>query len=230
MHRFLILCLSVLMLFLVGYALFCDYDSEEFELFVEKRIPNSELVAFEGDIYTFSNSSFEFEIENSKEMGNNYLYRLISYKYDDIIELAEKYNIEIICDDIEKTETPREKIYDRMVENPNKFYIEMFIDEFDNENKGLIFHFYLNDISNIEPAYDFIYAFYALLQDYLPMWKNNDLHFLFSFLFYTKETMLENPMAIMRDKTILLSRRLEIGLDERCLKSCYMNNIRIRQG
>ena len=117
-----------------------------------------------------------------------------------------------------------------MVENPNKFYIEMLIDEFDNENKGLVFHFYLNDISNIEPAYDFIYEFYALLQDYFPMWKNNDLHFLFSFLFYTKETMLENPMAIMRDKTILLSRRLEIGLDERCLKSCYMNNIRIRQG
>jgi hypothetical protein len=217
------------MLFLVGYDLFFDYDSEEFELFVEKRIPNSELVAFEGDIYTFSNSCFEFEIENSKEMENNYLYRLISYKYNDIIELAEKYNIEIICDDIEKTETPREEIYDRMVENPNKFYIEMLIDEFDNENKGLVFHFYLNDISNIEPAYDFIYEFYALLQDYLPMWKNNDLHFLFSFLFYTKETMLENPMAIMCDKTILLSRRLEIGLDERCLKSCYMNNIRIRQ-
>ena len=218
------------MLFLVGYDLFCDYDSAEFELFVEKRIPNSELVGFERDIYTFSNGDFKFEIENSKEMENNYLYRLISYKYDDIIELAEKYNIEIICDGIEKTETPREEIYDRMVENPNKFYIEMLIDEFDNENKGLVFHFYLNDISNIEPAYDFIYEFYALLQDYLPMWKNNDLHFLFSFLFYTKETMLENPMAIMRDKTILLSRRLEIGLDERCLKSCYMNNIRIRQG
>ena len=229
MHRFLILCLSMSMLFLLGFNLFDSYDSAEFEEFVEKRIPQSELVNFEGDIYTFSNGSFEFEIENSKEMGNNYLYRLISYYYEDIVELSEKYNIEIICDDIEKRETPREKIYDRMLENPNKFYIEMIVDEFDSENNGLLFQFYLNDISNIEPAYDFIYEFYALLQDYFPTWKNNDLHFLFSFQFYTKETMLENPMAIMRDKTILLSRRLEVGMDERCLKSCYMNNIRIRQ-
>ena len=221
------------------------YDSSKMVKLVEKNIPNVELVSVEGkagldfadkgrNVYKFTNGSFDFSIENSMSKENilgfqsnilnsDYLSNLLVYCYSDIASLASSYNIDLIYD-INGTETTTATIYKRMVDNPEKAYIRLNVSP-----TSIEFQVYLNNDSQIVPVYDFIYGFYGIIQEYLPPIKDNDLYYLFKLNFYTKETMLRTttmyPTPIMKDKTVLLSYGLELGMDSRCLQQCYDNNI-----
>mgnify|MGYP003290571384 CR=1 FL=1 len=222
------------------------FDSAKVLKLAEKNIPNVELKVSENkkgldftdkgrNVYKFTNGSFDFSIENymSKEnvlgfqsniLNNDYLSNLLVYQYTDIVSLASSYNIDLVWDTIGDTETTTATIYKRMVTNPEKAYIRILV-----SSTTIEFQVYLNNDSQIEPVYEFIYGFYGIIQEYLPPKKDNDLYFLFKLNFYTKETMLRTtiiyPTSIMKDKTILLSCGLEVGMDSRCLQQCYDNNV-----
>lgn len=221
------------------------YDSSKVVKLVEKNIPNVELVSVAGkagldfvdkgrNVYKFTNGSFDFSIENSMSKENilgfqsnilnsDYLSNLLVYCYSDIASLASSYNIDLIYD-INGTETTTATIYKRMVDNPEKAYIRLMV-----LPTTIEFQVYLNNDSQIVSVYDFIYGFYGIIQEYLPPIKDNDLYYLFKLNFYTKETMLRTtsmyPTPIMKDKTVLLSYGLELGMDSRCLQQCYDSNV-----
>lgn len=218
------------------------YDSSKVLKLAEKNIPNVELVSVESksgldfedkgrNVYKFTNGSFDFSIENSMSKENilgfqsnilnsDYLSNLLVYCYSDILSLASNCNIDLIYD-IGGVETTTATIYKRMIDNPEKAYIRLIV-----SSTTIEFQVYLNNDSQIVPVYDFIYGFYGIIQEYLPPSKDNNLYYLFKLNFYTKETMLRPDIKpIMQDKTILLSRGLELGMDSRCLQQCYDSNV-----
>ena len=243
------LCLMGSLCMLSGCSSGNLMNSEDMVGLVEKVIPNSsfvELTSKKGidyskkgrNLYEFTNGDFSYMVENyitegaildSNVIRDNYLYSLVSFYYNDIVSLAENYNIDIICDSVEKVETSTAAIYCKMIENPEKAYIRIIVNNMGESN--MKFEVYLNNEGQIESVYDCIYGIYDILKGSFPSIKNNSLYFVLSLNFHTKETMLRTatyqPKPIMKDKTILLSRGLTLGMDVKCLQDCYKNNVRV---
>ena len=157
------LCLMGSLCMLSGCSSGNLMNSEDMVGLVEKVIPNSsfvELTSKKGidyskkgrNLYEFTNGDFSYMVENyitegtildSNVIRDNYLYSLVSFYYNDIVSLAENYNIDIICDSVEKVETSTAAIYCKMIENPEKAYIRIIVNNMGESNMKFKVYFIL---------------------------------------------------------------------------------------
>ena len=217
MIRFLIAFLFVCLVILLG--VFGRLGSFGFNwclnsVIIEEIVPNSSLVDEENTVLLYNNGLFDLEVHKEEKVKTNYLTNLFSYFYAEIEKIGIEKDIIIVANDL-----PMDILYTQMIENPDKSFMSIsFSDNFVN------FRFYLNDELHCSTCYDFIYTIYETIQPYLPPEKYSQLYFMVSLEFYTKETITDTTRgvwSIMKDKALLISRNLVIGLDERCLRHCY---------
>lgn len=251
MKRLFVLLLSLSMLLLVGCSADSLLDSEDVIDMVERVVPSAEFVSLEHkesntefgrNLYVFDNGEFEFSYENymttdsifgwnRNPTRHNYLYNLISHFYLDIQEIAANNNIYLMCDSIEKKEyLTNEEIYNLMIENLDKVFIQVRVRNMDTYDSGLSFKVYLDDYSQIESSYDFINEFYAFLKPYFPSNENKKFTLDFNYNFYTKDTMLEtddrHPWSLLNIDMVLLSKEVDLELEKEWLKHCFAYNVR----
>ena len=218
--KLLSLCvLSLSMLLLVGCSDKSLMDSEDLVEKYSKMLPAVEYVSmshkddnsdeFGENRYQFKNNEFSFEVRNymtqdsvfgfnTNQYKDDYIYRLIECRLDNIKAIADKYGIVLLTDSINRDNSvdteldafmwdvyrSAEEIYALLDGNKTKSVISLEISHIDGYNDNFNAKIYLGDYTQIDNIYGFLNELLDFIDGYLPKTQFEELSNYFYYRIY----------------------------------------------